>query len=116
MNRLPQLSWIPALSPLVLLAVFALALFLDPWHQPEANIAPLHKAGVTVMLLALRGLFIFAFYLAVPLWCVLAVYPASRPPLEVAGQEIVFFIGGWLAFFLCAHAQPQLEHLFLGAP
>jgi hypothetical protein len=114
MNKLPQLSWIPALSPLVLVAVFAVALFLDLWRQPGAIIAPFHTVGTTILLLTLRGLFIFAFYLAVPLWCVLAVYPALRPPPEVFLWQIVSFGGGWLSFFICAQSQSQLESLFLG--
>lgn len=70
------------------------------------------SAAITTCLVLLKGLFILSFYLSVPLWCVMVIYPAMRPSPRDVGSQILVFLAGWLACFITAISAPGLiEHL-----
>jgi hypothetical protein len=70
------------------------------------------SAALATCLAVLKALFIFAFYLSVPLWCVMVIYPAMRPSQRDVGSQILLFVAGWLAFLFTAVSAPGLvEHL-----
>ena len=115
-HRLQQLGWIPALAPLILLVGAGIVLLLARWlDSGGGHTAHDDSAAFRGALFVFRLLFIFALYLAAPLWCVLALYPSLRPSPATLFGQILLFIGGWFFFFAFAGNAVDMERFILGA-
>ncbi|MGI9241741.1 MAG: hypothetical protein ACR2RV_13145 [Verrucomicrobiales bacterium] len=116
--RTQQLTWIPAISSLVVLFAYVSLAFhvrigLGHWPKPmfENYDTNFYYAHGWLFL----GLGFFALFLAAPLWLVGLKFPIFRTPKQTRFIQLGLFGLGWVLFYLYVTIDPgSFTEWFLG--